>query len=234
MPSSGYGPVLTAADAATAPQVSPANTLITISTTDLDRLLEARLEERLDTRIQQLHQDHALHGPPGMQGDPDHLVSNDTQWKANDIGYFDPGLPDRDDLIFDGPTTWYTNVYVFVHRVKNPSSLKSPEFAPANIHSFLRGDALRWYAYELGAREKDMMQTCTLEMGWYASLQDRFKPNLEDALAEPEKDTDGYSDIRAGRSALEYAQNLLRLLQSTGNDNLTDQIPKIRDSIDPH
>lgn len=116
--------------------------------------------------------------------------------------------------------------------MKDLVSLKSEEVVRANIHSCLKTDALRWYTHELTRAEKDLMQECSLEVGWFKMLTNRFKPNRADALRQLDSTTYGWRDVRAGRTPRVYAQTMLRLLKSTGTSNTQDQILKMVDNID--
>ena len=114
------------------------------------------------------------HGPPGTQGDPGQLATTDTTWKAADIGFFDPPrkFPDGTDIIKN--ITYYSDVYVFIDRMNNLVLLKLEEVARANIHSCLKGDALRWYSYELTSDEKRLMNQVSLEHAGTAEAGDNW------------------------------------------------------------
>lgn len=72
-----------------------------------------------------------LRGPPGPQGDPgpqgEASHRADTSWKASEIGYFDPGMRDKDGSGLVGTTTYFTNVEVFLDRMRDLQILKSED-----------------------------------------------------------------------------------------------------------
>ena len=81
-------------------------------------------------------------GPPGTQGTPGQLATNDTTWKAADIGFFDPSQKFKDGMDIIRNITYYSDVYVFIDRMTDLVLLKSEEVVRANIHSCLKGAAL--------------------------------------------------------------------------------------------
>ncbi|KAJ5675374.1 hypothetical protein N7462_008271 [Penicillium macrosclerotiorum] len=171
-------------------------------------------------------------GEQGRQGEPGQLARSDSSWKAADIGFFDPKINDKEGVQMIGNVSHYTNVEIFIDRMRDLALLKSEAVVRANIHSYLKGDALKWFSFELSPAEKRMMQSCPVEDGWYAMLQQRFKMDRTFALREMEKEKYGWKDVRAGRTPREYSQNMLRLLKSTGYNDVFDQLLKIRDNIE--
>ncbi|CAG8239687.1 unnamed protein product [Penicillium salamii] len=165
-------------------------------------------------------------GPAGPTGHDN--TRTDTSWKPADIGLFDPGLGDSEDgsqLV--NTTTYYTNVDVFIDRMRDLVALKSETVVRANIHSCLRGAALRWYTQELSRDTKDLLQLKSLEEAWFKRLATRFKPSRTDALRQLESTHYTWKDIRAGTTPRDYAQKMLRLLKSTGTSDKNDQIARI-------
>jgi len=107
-------------------------------------------------------------------------------WKAADVGFFDPSLPDNDGVEVVGHVTYYTNVETFIDRLRDLATLKSEEVVRANVHSCLKGIALKWYTHELARDTKDIMQATSLEAGWYKLLAKRFRPSRSEALSRLE------------------------------------------------
>ncbi|KAJ5675356.1 hypothetical protein N7462_008253 [Penicillium macrosclerotiorum] len=203
---------------------------------DIRRLIAEGIHTALQTTLNDPSFRSQLRGPPGeqgRQGEPGQLAQSDTTWKAADIGFFDPGMKNKDGILTSGTTTYFSDVYVFIDRMKDLVNLKSEEVVRTNIHSCLRGDAIRWYTHELSTREKEMMQSCPIASGWFASLLERFKPDRTDALAALEKEKYDWRDVRSGRTPRDYAQNMLRLLKDTGYSDPFDQLLKIRENIEP-
>ncbi|KAJ5578388.1 uncharacterized protein N7459_007352 [Penicillium hispanicum] len=123
----------------------------------------------------------------GELADLRQLTTNDTHWKASDVGYFDPGMDSEDGIKLVDYTNYYTDVFVFIDRMADLKLLKSEEVVRANIHSCLRGDALRWYSQELTAEEKRLMNITPLNDGWFHMLKKRFKANRTEALIQLDK-----------------------------------------------
>ena len=82
----------------------------------------------------------------------------------------------------------------------------------ANLPSCLREAAARWYSAELSEEERQDLSVRSLQLGWYATLEKRFKPRPTEAIARVMALAAIYSwrDVRAGRSVTEWAQNMLR------------------------
>ena len=177
-------------------------------------------------------------GPPGPSGPPGPITTAgqtsrvDTSWKPADIGYFDPGLPDINGSQIINNTTYYTNTEVFLDRMRDLASLKSPGIVRAQIHSCLKGAALRWYTSELSRDAKELLQLQPLEEGRFKRLAARFKTSRIEALRQLESTRYTWREVRAGHTPQEYAQTMLRLLKATGTTNAYDQILKIVFNID--
>jgi hypothetical protein len=196
----------------------------------MSEMLEALVRQEFERRIAS----GELRGPRGDQGEPGRLASTDTQWKASDIGFFDPGLPDKDGSGMEvlNYITYYTSVYTFIDRMIDLVALKSEDVVKANIHSCLKASALRWYTHELTHFEKELMSQVPLESGWFKSLRDRFKPNREDAKLKLERLTYGWSDVRSGRTPRDFAQAMIIQLKALGRTTTFDWISEIREHID--
>ncbi|KAG0156132.1 hypothetical protein PDIDSM_3308 [Penicillium digitatum] len=110
----------------------------------------------------------------------------------------------------------YTNVYAFINLLKALIPLKSEEVVRANLPSCLREAAARWYSAELSDEERQDLSVRSLELGWFATLERRFKPRATEAIVKVMAPSSVYSwrDVRAGRSVTEWAQNMLRDAQA--------------------
>jgi hypothetical protein len=158
----------------------------------------------------------------------------DTSWKPADIGYFDPGLPDTSDGSYLlNNITYYTNVEVFLDRIRDISSLKPPEIVSTKLHSCLKGAALCWYTHELPRDAQRLLGLQPLEEGWFKSLATQFKPSRTESLQLLETTKYTREKVQAGQTPQQYAQKMFRLLRSTGTSNFHDQILKILSNIEP-
>ncbi|KAJ5745074.1 hypothetical protein N7520_010256 [Penicillium odoratum] len=82
----------------------------------------------------------------------------DTSWKPAEIGFFNPGLDDKDGgftLVRDN--MHYSDDFTFISRLSDLVRLKSERVVRANIHSCLKAEALAWYSQELTDNEKNIL-----------------------------------------------------------------------------
>ncbi|KAJ5752832.1 hypothetical protein N7520_008426 [Penicillium odoratum] len=171
-------------------------------------------------------------GSPALDGLAPH-DKPDTSWKPAEIGYFDPGLDDKDGgFTLVKNVMHYSNVFTFISRLNDLIRLKSERVVRANIHSCLKAEALAWYSQELTDNEKNMLQLVPLDDGWFKLLRDRFKPDRMTTLAKLDRCKYGWTQVREHRSARSHAQTMLTLLRSTGMTDPKDQICRIVMSID--
>jgi hypothetical protein len=68
------------------------------------------------------------------------------------------------------------NVYAFVNQLKALVPLKSEEVVHANLPSCLREAAACWYSAELSDEDRQDLSVRSLQLGWYSTLEKRFKP----------------------------------------------------------
>jgi hypothetical protein len=147
-------------------------------------------------------------GSPGPQGAPTTPVTTSTTtnaspaWKTEDLGYFHPDLPDKDDAAVKTVSnqTHYRDVLVFLDRLRDLVTLKGEELIRANIHASLRGSALAWYTSELSEFERRSIRHMPLEEGWLLMLRQRFKMRPSQALMKLADTTFSPTDVRAGKS----------------------------------
>ncbi|KAG0157497.1 hypothetical protein PDIDSM_4682 [Penicillium digitatum] len=144
-----------------------------------------------------------IRGPPGRDGqDAPHSTA---PWKTDDVGYFTPDPTSDVHVRTLRGTTYYTNVYAFINQLKALIPLKSEEVVRANLPSCLREAAARWYSAELSDEERQDLSVRSLELGWFATLERRFKPRATEAIVKVMAPSSVYSwrDVRAGRSVTE-------------------------------
>ncbi|KAG0156744.1 hypothetical protein PDIDSM_3925 [Penicillium digitatum] len=185
---------------------------ITLSRAELHKILDDALTRALDEVITARRDD--IRGPPGRDGqDAPHSTAH---WKTDDVGYFTPD-PTSD-----------------VH-LKALIPLKSEEVVRANLPSCLREAAARWYSAELSDEERQDLSVRSLELGWFATLERRFKPRATEAIVKVMAPSSVYSwrDVRAGRSVTEWAQNMLRDAQAAEITGTTTVLRLVWTRLEP-
>jgi hypothetical protein len=126
-------------------------------------------------------------------------------------------------------------VYAFINQLKALVPLKSEEVVRANLPSCLREAAARWYSAELSDEERQDLSVRSLPLGWYATLERRFKPRPTEALTKVMSPASIYSwrDVRAGRSVTEWAQNMLRDAQAADITGTTTLLRMVWTRLEP-
>lgn len=207
---------------------------------DMDRLAEiiqrtvqAAFEASLRNNTDLLRGPHGSQEPQSEQGAPGQLTTTDTTWNAGDICLFDPSKKFKDGMDTIQNVCVYSDVYTFVDHMTDLILLKSEAVVRANMHSCLRGDALRWYSLELTADEKMMMNQVPLKDGWFSMMTYRFKTNLGEVMLQLDRSTYGWEDVRRGRTPRDYAYGMLRLCRAMGKTDLLHQLLRIRESFEP-
>ncbi|KAJ5550388.1 hypothetical protein N7461_005086 [Penicillium sp. DV-2018c] len=87
----------------------------------------------------------------------DLLATTGTSWRISETGVFDPGQNFRDGAGTMQNVTVYSDVYVFVDRLKDLAVFKTEATVRANVQNILRGQALSRYTQELTEHEKRML-----------------------------------------------------------------------------
>jgi hypothetical protein len=206
---------------------------------------EAQVQDLIARAIAQAGLHRGPTGPPGPQGQQGEQGQrgesiggngngNNLTWKIEELGYFNPNLPDPKDQPIKtvGSQTHYRDVYVFVDRLKDLASIKGEELVKTNVHASLRGSALDWYATELNDMEKGYLRMATLELGWSSCLIKRFKPRVPQALNRITETKFGFSDINAGTSPRAFAQTMLRYTKAAVIDSVYNQLSLIWSRMD--
>jgi hypothetical protein len=137
--------------------------------------------------------------------------------KKDDIGTFDPGYKDPDDLgvISNGRNTIYTNVYTFIKRIKD--YIEDKDNGPAfekqiktMFRSLMAGAALNWYQRKLKGPMKRLIKKAGLrEM--LSMLEKRFELNSAKATQRWQDANLTLKDIHRNEEALpNYIHKKLR------------------------
>ena len=104
---------------------------------------------------------------------------SNREWKAEEVGFFNPGLDDPDNvpIITIGRHSFYRDVYSYVDRLKDLVKQRSPNKLRTILPECFRGNAQIWYSVELGEMEKDLLRSVLIEK-WYNVLIKKFKTRI--------------------------------------------------------
>ena len=119
-----------------------------------------------DQIVAQIHEQQSLPGRKTATTPAAPNVGALSRWKARDIGFFTPDPTSTTHIKIIRGIIYYFNVYAFLGVLRAYISLKSEEVIGANLPSCLRDTALM-----------------SLEKGWFARLERRFKPHATVAQA---------------------------------------------------
>lgn len=107
--------------------------------------------------------------------DLDTLAIKPSYFRPDDVGYFDPHKDTDGDMTTLGKEVWFTDVHLFVDRVRDVAKLKGENVVKTNLPSCLRGSALAWYSTELDnedrqdLRDSDLHGFCIQHLVLFAS-----------------------------------------------------------------
>ena len=147
------------------------------------------------------------------------------EWKAEEVGFFDPGYEDSNDspIVTVGRHSLYRDVYAFVDRLKDLAKQRHVDKLRTVLPECFRGECQIWYSVELDEMAKDLLRSVPLEK-WYEALIKRFKTRTPRALELLQKERYTFNDARSGRHPRTYAQNILRYAKAAEVGSLQNQL----------
>lgn len=163
------------------------------------------------------------------------LVPYNNQWKAEDIGFFDPHLPQSygsGPVVRDGKDLYYRNVHLFVERVRDLSKTKGDELIKTNLNTCLRGTALIWYTAELTELERAGLRRLELSE-WIDALTKRFRPNRSEATSALLAEKFTLNDVRTQKEPAAYVQRIVSHAKDAGFETTAQQLRWAWDHLDP-
>jgi len=181
-------------------------------------------------------------GPPGPPGPAGMHIDGgpDLQrFKIEEFGLFEPDLVVDDkypsgDMITVGRDTIYRNVDAFCDRIKDAINIKGHETVRENLHMCLRGEASRWWTFELSVLDKQAIRSdATRDLQqWTGRLTTRFRPPLSQAIQENQALTFRISDIRNGKRILQYFQTKILKAKAAGSNDVHSQLMQVYVGLD--
>ena len=153
---------------------------------------------------------------------------NASDWKSKDIGFFDSKYEKSahiDDSIVNADRyVFYRDVYVFIDRLKNMTSLREKNKLRIVISQCLRGTALIWHSAKLSDFEKNLLRNRATLINWYDALIVRFKKRASETLEKLQRLRYIMTDARNARNSRLYAQKIFRHARSIELDSVFNQL----------
>ena len=148
-----------------------------------------------------------------LDNDNEDRRDNDQDWKTNDVEYFDleyEGLANMGSSIVNVDRhVFYRDVYVFVNRLKNMTSLRDDQKLRTVVSQCLREFALIWHFMKLSELEKARLRNSNLNV-WYESLIARFKKRTSIALSRLQRERYTMTNIKQQKNSRLFTQNIFR------------------------
>ena len=167
----------------------------------------------------------AVQPQPTPAATPPPPDANQREWKAEEVGFFDPGLEDANDASITtvGRHSFYRDVYAFVDRLKDMAKQRPSDKLRTILPECFRGEAQIWYSVELSEFEKDLLRAVPLEQ-WYEALVKRFKTRTPRALELLQREKYTLGDARSSKHPRVFAQNILRHAKAAEVGSIQNQL----------
>ncbi|KAI0905914.1 hypothetical protein F4823DRAFT_110235 [Ustulina deusta] len=133
---------------------------------------------------------------------------NGSSLKAEEVGFFNPSLTDRDGSgsIAQGRQTIYTDVWAFTDRLAHLAETHGEDKVKTVWTTCLQATALAWHTTELTDLEKTALRTGNVQL-ICKSIQDRFKKNHSDALHSLQQRRFTMYDLSQGKALRPFIQS---------------------------
>ena len=163
--------------------------------------------------------------PPPQTAAAAPVELSQREWKAEEVGFFDPGYEDANDspIVTLGRHSLYRDVYAFVDRLKDLAKQRHVDKLRTVLPECFRGECQIWYSIELDEMTKDLLRSVSLEK-WYEALIRRFKTRTPKALDLLQKERYTFNDARNGKHPRLYAQNILRYAKAAEVGSIQNQL----------
>lgn len=149
-----------------------------------------------------------------------------------EIGYFQPDLnTTQDDPVTMGSDTYFTDVFLFVDRLRDVGNYRSEDAVRTRIPTLLRGSAQLWYTTSLSDLEKDGLRGYTLDK-WCKFLVEQFKPPMTQSLAALTRMRFTLRDAIDMRSPVKYVAEVQRHARGAGFNEVYQQLTYAHNGLD--
>ena len=174
--------------------------------------------------------DHHQH--PDLEDDLPLPPTRSPPFKAEDIGFFDPGFqPEQEHgkttpgpVVNAGKHVYYLDVFVFVDRLKELARKHGPAKVIDLIPSCLRGSALIWWTVEVDDLAKELLECSKKLEQWTTILIRQFRTMPTEALTALCSSTYNLQDLQRGISPRMWIHGQIHLARSAELDSVFNQL----------
>lgn len=155
-------------------------------------------------------------------------VDNSIDWKSNDIDFFDSKYENsthiNDSIVNVERHVFYRDVYVFIDKLKEMTSLREENKLRIVISQCLRDTALIWHSMKLSDFEKKLFRNRVMLSNWYNVLIIKFKKRISQILQKLQRVRYTMTDVRNERNSHFYAQKIFRHVRFAKLSSIFNQI----------
>ena len=155
----------------------------------------------------------------------------DTQWNAEQIGFFDPDYESNGPVVNSGKYVFYKDVYVFIDRLKDMAPLRGEDKLRTVLLQCFRGTALIQHSSELSELEKNLLRRASLS-DWYDALIHRFKERTPVALASLQRAKYTMADTREKKDPRLFVQDIIRHAKAANFMSVQNQLTMAWNNLD--
>ena len=161
--------------------------------------------------------------------------NNNEKWKSNDIEYFDSKFEESintsNSIVNLNRHIFYRDVYVFVNRLKNLTSLRDENKFRIVISQCFRNTILIWHFIKLSNLKKKILRNVFLN-NWYEALIIKFKERVSQILFRLQKKRYSIFNVKKQRNSRLYVQNIFKYVKIVEIKFVFNQIIMIWNNFD--
>ena len=161
---------------------------------------------------------------------------NASDWKSKDIEFFDSKYEKSthidDSIVNVDRHVFYRDVYVFIDKLKNMTSLREKNKLRIVISQCLRNTVLIWHSAKLSNFEKNLFRNRVTLINWYDALIVKFKKRASKILEKLQRLRYIMIDVRNARNSRLYAQKIFRHVKSTELNSIFNQLIMTWNNLD--
>ena len=161
---------------------------------------------------------------------------NASDWKSKNIDFFDSKYENSihidDSIVNVDRHVFYRDVYAFIDKLKNMTSLREKNKLRIVISQCLRDIVLIWHFAKLSNFEKNLFRNRVTLINWYETLIVRFKKRASKILEKLQRFRYIMIDARNARNSRLYAQKIFRHVKSAELDSIFNQFIMTWNNLD--
>ena len=153
---------------------------------------------------------------------------NVNDWKSKNIKFFDSKYERSthidDSIVNVDRHVFYRDVYIFIDRLKNMTSLREKNKLRIVISQCLRDTVLILHSAKLSNLEKNLLRNRATLINWYDVLIVRFKKRASKTFEKLQRFRYIMIDARNARNSRLYAQKIFRHAKSIELNSIFNQL----------